>query len=116
MIKEALKPTAAKILGIIIIFALLATYPFVPVLTDPQACVTGCFIEIGLPLKFFFYTFGAETQSNMNYNIISFIIDFTVFYFALFLLSLILNLGRRKNVPNSDSRGRDSSPANETRV
>jgi hypothetical protein len=116
VIKESFKPTAAKILGVIIIFALFATYAFVPTLTNPQACVTNCMIEVGYPFKFFFYTFGTGTQSNMNYNVITFIIDFLIFYFALCLLSLIVNLGRRKNVPGSDSRGRDSSPANEAGV
>ena len=116
MIKEAFKPSAGKILGILIIFAIFATYAFVPNLTNPQACMTSCDIEVGFPLKFFFYTFGSATQSNMNYNIFSFIIDFVIFYFALCLLSLILNLGRRKNVPNSDSGRRDSGPADEAGV
>jgi hypothetical protein len=116
MIKEAFKPTAAKILGVIIIFALFATYAFVPTLTNPGACTTNCSIEVGYPLKFFFYNFGTGTQSNMNYNIISFIIDFVIFYFVFCLLSLILNLGRRKNVPNSNSGGRDSSPPNQAGV
>ena len=117
MIKEALKPTAAKITGIIVIFGLFATYAFVPVVTDPQACVTSCTVEIGYPFKFFFYTLGEATQSNMNYNIITFIIDFFIFYLGLCLISLILNLGRKKkDVPNSDSRGRDSSPPDQAGV
>ena len=114
MIKESFKPTAAKILGIVIIFALIATYAFVPTLTDPYGCTTNCIIEVGYPFKFFFYTFGTAIQSFMNFNIVTFIIDFLIFYFALCLLSLVLNLGRRKNVPNSNSGGRDSSPPDQT--
>lgn len=116
MIKQAFKPTAAKILGIIVIFALIATYAFVPTLTNPLACTSNCSIEIGYPFKFFFYNFGSGTQSNMNYNIVNLIIDFLIFYFALCLLSLIVNLGRRKDVPNSNSGGRDSGPADQTGV
>ena len=116
MIKQALKPTAAKIFGLIVIFALIATYAFVPALTDPQLCVSGCTIEIGYPLKFLFYDWGVQTQSFKSPVIVNLIIDLVIFYFALCLLSLIANLGRRKNVPNSNSGGRDSSPPQQAGV
>jgi len=116
MIKEALKPTSTKIVGIIVIFALIATYAFVPSLINPQLSISNYTIEMGYPLKFFFYTTDASNQSFMNFVPVNFIIDLLIFYFVLCLLSLILNLGRRKNVPNSDSRGRDSSTTNQTGV
>ena len=116
MIKQALKPTGIKILGLIVIFALIATWAFVPALTDPQECVVSCTIEIGYPLKFLFYEMGGQAQGFKSPVFLNLIIDLAIFYFAFCLISLIVNLGRRKNVSNSDSGRRDSSPANETGV
>ena len=112
-LKDAFKPGRGKVLGIIIIFALISTYGFVPSLTSPDICISNCSIEIGWPLKFFFYNWGAATESSMNFNTINFIINIVVFYLALCLLSLIFKIGRRENVPNSDSGGRDSSPTDQ---
>lgn len=116
MIVKSFLPSSGKILGLIIIFALIATYAFVPIVTNPQSCTAGCTVEIGYPSKFLFLEMGTQTQSFMNYNVVNFIIDLAVFYFALCLLSLVMNLGRRKNVPNSNSGGRSSSTADKIRV
>lgn len=116
MILNAFKPTAAKIVGLIVIFALIATYAFVPSLTNPQLCSNSCTVAIGYPFDFLLFDYGSATLSFNNFIVVNFIIDFVIFYLALCLLSLIFNLGRRKNVPNSNSGGRDSSPANETGV
>lgn len=110
---SAFKPSNGKILGIIIIFALLATYSFVPILTSSVICMTSCSIDMGWPLNFLIYTWGAGNESFMDFNAIVFVIDIMVFYLALCLISLIFNIGRRKNVPNSNSGGRDSSPADQ---
>jgi hypothetical protein len=112
-LKDAFKPSGWKILALIIIFALMATYGFVPSLIG-EICVSDCFIEIGFPFKFFFYKWGSGTETVTNFNTYVFIIDIIVFYLALCLISLILNLGRRKDVPNSDSGRRDSSPPEQT--
>ena len=116
MIKESFKPTAAKVAGIIVIFALTMTYAFVPTLTNPLACTINCSIEIGYPLKFLFFDYGIGTLSFNNFIFVNFIINFMIFYFGLCLISLILNIGRRKNVPNSDSGRRDSGPAQKAGV
>jgi len=107
---SAFKPSGVKILLIVIIFALMATYSFVPTLTSSVVCTTNCSIEMGWPLNFLVYTFGTGTESFMDFNAIVFVIDLMVFYLALCLISLIFNIGRRKNVPSSNSGGRDSSP------
>jgi hypothetical protein len=112
-LKDAFKPGKGKVLGIIIIFALMATYGFVPPLTNPQTCVGGCLVEIGWPFQFFFYNWNATTESFMDFNYIIFTIDIVIFYLALSLISLIFKIGRRKNVPDSNSGGRDSSPADQ---
>lgn len=109
-------PSGGKILGLIIIFALIATYAFVPVITNPSACVSSCTIEIGYPLKFMFYEMGAQTQGFKSPVLVNLIIDLALFYFVLCLFSLIVNLGGRKNVPDSNSGGRGSSPADQVRV
>ena len=108
-LKDAFKPSSWKILALIVFFALIATYGFVPPLISSEVCVTNCYIEIGYPFKFFFYTWGTGTPSSMDFNIFTFIIDIIVFYLALCLISLILKIGRKKDVPNSYSGGRDSS-------
>ncbi|MFH1473858.1 MAG: hypothetical protein ABIE55_03090 [Candidatus Aenigmatarchaeota archaeon] len=110
---SAFMPSNGKILGIIIIFALIATYSFVPILTSSVICSTNCSIEIGWPLNFLIYTFGTGTESFMDFNTIVFVIDIMVFYLVLCLISLIFKIGRKKNVPNNNSGGRDSSPADQ---
>jgi len=110
-LKDAFKPSSGKILAIIIIFALIATYGFVPTLTSSKICTSNCSIEIGWPFKFFFYGWGVGTSTTMNFNIFVFIVDILIFYLALCLISLILKIGRRENVPSSYSGGRDSSTA-----
>jgi hypothetical protein len=109
MIKDAFKPSSGKILALIIIFALITTYGFVPPLISSEICVSDCSVEIGYPFKFFFYTWGVGTQTFMDFNIFVFIIDIIVFYLALCLISLIFKIGRRENVPDSNSGGRDRS-------
>jgi hypothetical protein len=108
-LKDAFKPSSGKILAIIIIFALIATYGFVPTLTSSKICVSNCSIEIGYPFKFFFYTWGVGTETFTDFNIFVFIIDILVFYLALCLISLILKIGRKEHVSSSYSGGRDSS-------
>jgi hypothetical protein len=112
-LKNAFKPTGGKVLGIIIILALTATYGFIPVITNPEVCMGGgCIVEIGLPYVFLFYNLG-EGEAITDFNTIVFIIDIVVFYLAICLISLIFEIGRRKNVPNSNSGGRDSSPTDQ---
>jgi hypothetical protein len=112
-ILSAFIPGTGKVMGIIIIFALMATYSFVPALTSSQICTSNCSIYMGWPLPFLTYTYGAGTESFMDFNTVLFVIDLIVFYLALCLISLIFNIGRRKNVPDSNSGGRDSGPADQ---
>jgi len=112
-LKDAFKPSRMKILGIVIIFALIGTWGFIPTLTASKICISNCFIEIGWPFKFFFYTWGGEASSVMDFNIFVFIIDILIFYLVFCLLSLILKIGRKEDVSNSHSGGRDSSTPNE---
>ena len=110
MILKAFVPSGAKIVGLLLIFALIVIYSFIPFISNPQLCFSGgCTADIGYPLKFLTYASGESTQSFMNLETVNFIVDLLIFYFGLSLLSLISNLGRRKNVPNSNSGGRDSS-------
>jgi hypothetical protein len=116
-ILKSFLPTAAKILGLIIILVLIVSYSFVPPLTNPQSCNAGCTVELGFPLKFVSYGMGGQTQGFMNYNFVNLIIDLAIIYFGLCLLSLVANLGRKKeNVPDSNSGGRSSSPPDQVGV
>jgi len=111
--KEYFKPTGRKILGVIIlILSVSFIIFFVSYVSEPSKFFTNDYpILIGWPLVFI--SIGGKETTN-NFNIVNLIIDIVIFYFVMCVLSIIFKGRKKENVPNSNSGGRDTSPANQT--
>ena len=105
------KPTARKILGVIILLFLFSFISFfLQYIADASRYASGETISIGFPLLYFSL---GENDVTKSFNIINLIIDIIIFYFITCILAIIFKR-RKENVPNSNSGGRDTSPANQT--
>jgi Na+/alanine symporter len=111
--KEYFKPTGRKILGVIILILLFSFIIFfISYTAEPSKFFTGDNpILIGWPLVFI--SIGGNEATN-NFNIVNLIIDIIIFYFVTCILAIIFKGRKKENVPNSNSGGRDTSPANQT--
>lgn len=117
MIKEFFKPTARKILTLIILLVLLSFINFLPNLLNPLSCTATCVVMFGQPLFPFLTLNIKEGKISPALNIIGLIIDLVIIYLILCALFYIfrtrkkevtqlqqeLYTGEEKNVPTSNS-------------
>jgi len=97
-VKEFFKPTARKILVLIILLALLSFINFLPRLFDPLSCTTMCIIIFGSPLLPFLTLNIRESQIHPALNISGLIIDLIIFYLILCALFYVFRKKKKETL------------------
>jgi len=98
MIKEFFKPTARKILTLVILLALVLFINFIPFLTNPLLCTSNCVIIFGGPLLPFLTLNIRESQIYPALNIIGLIIDLIIIYLILCVLFYIFKKKKKETI------------------
>jgi len=96
--KKFLMLDGKKVLSIIILLVLLSVPGFIPPLTNPMLCISGCVLNIGLPLVYFNLEMGETT--GMDFNFFNLAIDIMIFYLITSILFYLFR--REENVPDSN--------------
>jgi hypothetical protein len=76
-------------------------------ISNPTSYITNP-IGIGLPLVY--VSIGSKIE---NFNIFNLIIDIIIFYLVVCLFAIAFKGGKKENVPNSNSGGRNPSSPNQ---
>lgn len=96
MIKEFFKPSAGKILSLIILLALISFFDFFPTLINPLSCTNMCVVIFGNPLLPFLTLNIREGVMHPALNIIGLIIDLIIIYLICCALSYIFRKKKKE--------------------